>query len=310
MSKNILITGGLGFIGSNLAEECVDCGYKVVLLSKTTSKIENIRRFKDKVSLIIKDVRDIDREVVGFDWIFHLAGTTNNYHVLNDPYLDINMNCVGTIALLEACRKNNPSVRIVYGSTFFVNGNARDIPVEPNTPCKPLGLYGATRLAGEHFCRIYNNVFDMNALIARFTNVFGIREQTKNKKKAGFTYLINLALGGEEIPLYSNGNFYRDYIYISDVVKACLIMAKSGEKSKVYYVGRGEFIKFREIMDLVIHEVGKGTIKPIEPPDFHKRVGITNFVCDNSELKKLGWSPQVTLKEGIRRTVDFYRNNT
>ncbi len=305
--KKILITGGLGFIGSNLAEECVKKGYNVTILSKTDSKIKNIENIKNKVKLILLDVRKITKEVKGFDYIFHMAGTTDNYHIYDNPYIDINSNCTGTIALLEACKKYNPKVRIVFASTFFVNGNTKKIPVDPLSPCNPLGLYGATRLAGEHFCQIYNTVFDMNINIVRFTNVFGIKEQANNKKKAGFNYLISLALKGEEIPLYNNGNFFRDYIYVSDVANACLIVAEKGEKSKIYYVGRGEYVKFRELIDIVLKEAGNGKIRIVEPPEFHKKVGILNFVCDNKELKELGWRPKISLEEGIKRTIKYYK---
>ncbi len=304
----ILVTGGLGFIGSNLAEKCVKLGYDVTILSKTNSKINNVKDIKDKVKIILKDIRDIDEEVKKADIIFHLAGTTDNYNILDNPYIDIETNCSGTIALLEACRKHNPKARIVFASTFFVNGNAEKLPVNAYSQCNPLGLYGATRLAAEHFCRIYNGVFDMNSVIVRFTNVFGIKEQPDNKKKAGFNYLINLAMENKEIPLYNNGDFVRDYIYVDDVAEACLAVAEKGKKGEIYYAGRGEFVKFRDMIDMVIKEAGGGRVKPVEPPDFHKRIGIKDFVCDNSALKKLGWQPKVSLREGIKKTIAYYKN--
>lgn len=305
----ILITGGLGFIGSNLAEKCVEDGNKVTIVSKSTSKKRNIESIEDRVRLLVMDVKDIGKEVEEFDYIFHLAGSTDNYAIIeNQPFKDIELNCNTTIALLEACRRYNPQTRIVYGSTFFVNGNQEKLPVDENSPCNPLGLYGATRLAGEHFCHIYNKVFGLNANIARFTNVFGIREQRDNKKKAGFNYLINLALEDRDIPLYNNGEFFRDYIYVSDVVDACRVIAEKGEKDKVYYVGRGEFVRFRELISMVMEEAKGGRIKSIEPPEFHKSVGITNFVCDSSQLRKLGWEPKVSLTEGIRKTIEYYKN--
>ena len=306
--KKVLITGGLGFIGSNLAVKCVSLGYDVTVISRSDSKIENIAEIKDKVKLILLDIRNIGKEIEGFDCIFHLAGTTDNYYILNDPYIDIEMNCRATIALLEACKKYNPKVRIVFGSTFFVNGNPDKLPVTPDSPCNPLGLYGATRLAGENFCNIYNKVFDLNVVVVRFTNVFGIREQSKNKKKAGFNYLINLAIENKEISLYDNGDFVRDYIYVDDVLDACLIVAEKGKLGQVYYIGRGEFTKFKELVDIIIKEAGGGNIKPIDPPDFHKRIGIRDFVCDNTPLKSLGWKPKISLQEGIKKTIEYYKN--
>ena len=156
--KTALVTGGLGFIGSNLSQELVKNGYDVLILSKSADKRENIKEISDKVHLKIKDVKDISREdVENRDLIFHCASTTNNYHIKDNPFLDIDVNCNGTISLLEACKNYSPSARLVYLSTFFVNGNLEKLPATPDSPCNPLGLYPATRLAGEHFCSIYNN---------------------------------------------------------------------------------------------------------------------------------------------------------
>lgn len=304
--KKVLITGGLGFIGSYLAEDCIKKGYDVTIISRSQTKVNNISKIKDSIKLIIKDVADIDKEVSGFDYIFHLAGSTDNYSIIEDkPYKDIQMNCISTIALLEAIRKNNPKVRLIFASTFFVNGRVKKLPVDEYTPCNPLGLYGATRLAGEHFCHIYHNIFDLDIVIMRFCNVFGPKEQGDDKKKAGFNYLIKEAVKGNQINIYDNGNFFRDYIYVTDVSSACLTIAEKGDTDKTYYIGLGEFTKFKELIN-IISKYTKVRTEPILPPDFHQRVGIRDFVCDNSELKKLGWEPQTTLEEGIKRTIQYY----
>jgi UDP-glucose 4-epimerase len=305
--KKVLITGGLGFIGSHLAKDCINKGYEVTILSRSTRNIKNIQEIEDSVNIIIKNVKEIDEEVIGYDYIFHLAGSTDNYSIIeNKPYKDIEMNCVSTIALLEAIRKHNPNTRLVFASTFFVNGHVDKLPVDENTPCNPLGLYGATRLAGEHFCHIYNNVFDLNIVIARFCNVFGAKEHGDDKKKAGFNYLIKQAVEGNRINIYDNGDFFRDYIYVTDVSSACLIIAENASKNRVYYVGLSSFIKFRELVDIIVKYTNVKT-EAIVPPDFHKRVGIKDFVCDNTELRKLGWKPEVTVEEGIKKSIQYYR---
>lgn len=308
-AKKAMITGGLGFIGSHLAELCVEKGYEVTIISRSDSKINNIHKIRNKINLIILDVKDIDKEVKGFDYIFHLAGSTDNYAIIEgEPYRDINMNCMTTIALLEAVKKHNPKARIIFVSTFFVNGRVEKLPVTVDTPCRPLGLYGATRLAAEHFCHVYHNVFDLDIVIARFTNVFGRRKPGINKKE-GFNYMIKQAVEGKELKLYDDGDFYRDYIYVTDVASACLALAEEGKSNAMYYVGRGEFVKFKQLIDIVARETG-AKVKHIETPDFHKKVGIKDFVCDNTELKKLGWKPKVSLEEGIKKTIDFYKNPT
>jgi len=306
--KKVLITGGLGFIGSNLAQELLSQNYKVSLLSKSKTKLKNISDLVPMPELILKDVHNISEdEVKDKEIIFHCASTNNNYHIHGEPFLDVNINCNGTISLLEACRKFNPSAKIVYLSTFFVNGKLDSLPATPESPCNPLGLYPATRLAGEHFCKIYNQVFGLNSVVARLTNVFGIKEQFDNKHKAAFNNLIKLAIDKQEIPLYDDGEFIRDYIYVSDVARGLITVAEKGVKGEVYYIGRGEKTKFKDLIDLVIKEARGGTIKPIAPPKFHNQVGIKDYYCDNQPIKNLGWTPSVSLEEGIKLTVDWYK---
>lgn len=304
--KKSLIIGGLGFIGCHLTEECLAKNHEVTIITRSLKKQKNIAEFQDKVTLVQKDLKDIGESVRGFDYIFNLAGTTHNYSIIEGkPHLDIESNCNNTIALLEAIKDFNPSTRLVFASTFFVNGKPQNLPVTPETPCNPLGLYGATRLAGENFCHIYNNTFGLDSIVLRFCNVFGPREEG-NKQKAGFNYLIKNAVEGNELSIYLGGDFYRDYIFVTDVASACMTAAEKGQTDKTYYVGRGEYTKFRNLIDTIVKETGVKT-KSISPPDFHKRVGILDFVCDPTPLKKLGWAPQVSLEDGIKRTIAYYR---
>lgn len=307
MKKKVLITGGLGFIGSHLARRCVEDGDEVTILSRSDKKINNIKDIAHKVTLCLKDIQNIGEEVKGKDEIYHLAGTVDNYALKEgEPYKDIAINCNGTIALLEACKNFNLEAKIVFGSTFFVNGNVNDLPATPQSPCNPLGLYGVTRLAAEQFCHVYHAVYGLKPVIARFTNVFGPFEQGDNKKKAGFNFMINQALNGEELSLYSNGEFFRDYIFVDDVVDACRVLAARGTPNNVYYVGRGK-VKFKDLISLVAKAIPGTIIKSVEPPQFHNQVGIKDFYCDTTPLQELGWKPEVSLKEGIQRTVDYYR---
>lgn len=309
-STKTLIIGGLGFIGSHVAEECLNKGHRVTIMSRSMTKIDNVKPFADQVELIIKDLADIGNEVAGFDLIFDLSGSvaTNSKSLIeSDPTIDIKMNCINSIHLLEAVKKYNPKCRLIFASTFFVNGQPESLPVDINSPCKPLELYGATKLAAEHFYRIYNNVFSINNSVVRFTNVFGVNERSVGSQKAGFNFMIQQACLGRPLKLYDNGDFYRDYIYVSDAAKACLTVAEKGNNNRIYYIGRGEFVKFKELVDLVVKHTGV-KVNPIDPPDFHKRVGIKDFVCDNSPLKELGWQPEISLDEGVKRTIDYYKS--
>jgi len=305
--KNILITGGLGFIGSNLAKFYVKTGCKVSILTRSLDKIKNVDDIIDEIQIIEKDIVEVKEEVKGMDVIFHCASTNHNYHILDDPNIDINVNCNGTIALLEACKEFNKDVRIVFCSTFFVNGDPVSLPVTDTMQERPKGLYGATKLAAEHFCKIYNEVFDMNTAIARFSNVFGPFEQKDNNKKAAFNRMIYQLSTGGSIDLYDNGSVQRDYIYVSDVVSACDTIFKKGEKGEVYYVGRGELTSMRKMVDIILEEGKDGTVNNIEIPKFHTKSGINNFFCDVSKLKGLGWEPEISIRQGVKLTIESYR---
>jgi nucleoside-diphosphate-sugar epimerase len=173
----ILITGGLGFIGSTLAKKCVDLGYDVTIITRTFDKINNVESILEEITILKRtDITTISSEVIGFDVIFHCASTVDNYNIFDNPYLDANTNINGTIALLEACRVHNPNVKVIFTSTFFVNGNPPEMPVTPDMKPEPLGLYGATKLCAEHILKTYNRVFDIDIRIARLSNVFGLRE--------------------------------------------------------------------------------------------------------------------------------------
>ena len=301
-SKSVLIIGGNGFIGTHLCAKYLDNGFNVTSfdIKKPTSKIVGIK-YKTK------DLVDIKTEVKNFDIIIDLAGTTDNYAVEdNDALRDIKANCTGTLSLLEACRKYNPKAKIVYASTFFVCGAVNKIPVDEKDLCEPLGLYGATKLCAENFCKIYSNIYDMDISIIRFCNVYGPGEPGKNKKKAAFNYMIRNAVQGKNLQVYNMGDFFRDYIYIDDIINACVTVGKRGKPGEIYFAGNSKFIKFIDLMKIISKETGV-KIKNKIPPEFHKRVGIVNFICDNSKLTKIGWKPKVSVEQGIKWTIKYYK---
>jgi len=309
----ILITGGTGFVGRTIAKKLID-GNDITLLTKRMSNAGYLQNIIDKVTVIQKDIQDISEDDVrDMDCIYHCASTVDNYNLVDGkPFLDAEVNVIGTSKLLEVCRQANPKVNIIYVSTFFVQGMPIENPVDVDQKPEPLGLYGASKLCAEHYCKTYNRVFGMNVKIARLTNVFGIGDQYFNNKKSAFSRMIYLAADEKDpIKLYDNGKVRRDYIYIDDVADALITIANKGRNNKIYYVGRGEGVKLRELVDMII-DVGKDAkvdvkVDVIAPPTFHNQVGINDFWCDNSELKKLGWEPKISLKEGIRKTFEYFR---
>ncbi|MFX0126489.1 MAG: NAD-dependent epimerase/dehydratase family protein, partial [Candidatus Hodarchaeota archaeon] len=259
----ILITGGLGFIGSSLGKYLVDREHEITLLSRSKRKISNISEFKDNVEVLILPVEEIKEEVKDFDVIFHFASSVDNYAIIeNDLNRDININCKGTLNLLDACQKYNRKCRLIFGSSFFVVGKPKKLPVDETAECNPLSLYAATRLCGEHFCKIYRNIFGLKTIIVRFVNVFGEKEQFTDKKKAAFNYMIGQVLQGKPITMYDDGLVKRDYIHISDVVRACEVIMNKGIDGETYFVGRGEGIMLKNLFEMIIEETPESDFIP------------------------------------------------
>lgn len=309
--KRVLITGGLGFVGSNLAEDLVRKGYRVILISRSNRKIQNIAAMAEKVKLEYGDVTNFDwlRKTISTirpDIIFHLAGQLTSYESFEKPLYDVNVNAESTIALLEAVRKLNKSCRFILGSTFWVVGKPKNLPINEGTPCKPLNIYAANRLASEHYCKIYNIAYDMDALIMRLTNTFGIKEQFSNPRKAALNYLIYKGYKGQNITIYDEGRFFRDYVYVSDVVSAAEIIMERGKAGECYFVGTGVKTWFYEIGKW-IEELTDGKLVYIESPDFHKRIAVGNIVIDNTKIRNLRWNWRVSVKQGIKKTLKYYK---
>lgn len=307
----ILITGGLGFLGSNLAESLVDKGYPVLLISRSNQKKANIAGFAEKVKLEYGDVTELDwiKEVVlkhRPDVIFHFAGQLTSYESFERPFYDVDVNSKSTLAILEAIRKLGKPCRFILGSTFWVVGKPARLPINEETPCHPLNIYAVNRLASEHYSKIYNSVYDLDTIVMRLPNTFGIREQHDNPKKAALNYLLYLGLKGQDVPIYSRGKIYKDYVYISDVVSAAEAIMERGKSGECYFVGSGKKTWFYEIGNW-IEELTDGKVVYVEPPDFHKRIDVGDIVIDNTKIKGLGWDCKVTVKEGLKKTLEYYR---
>jgi UDP-glucose 4-epimerase len=308
--ERVLITGGLGFIGSNLAEDLVKSGYQVILLSRTNRKIRNVATVIDKVKIEYGDITH-------FNWleeiilkhqpnvVFHLAGQLTSYESFEKPLYDVDVNSKSTIVLLEAIRKLEKPCRFILGSTFWVVGRPRSFQINEETPCHPLNVYAANRLASEHYCRIYNTVYYLDTLVMRLTNTFGIKEQFKNPRKAALNYLIYRGYKGQTIPIYDEGNFVRDYIYVSDVSSAAKALMKKGKTGECYFIGTGVKTWFYEI-GRWIEELTSGKVAYVESPDFHKRINVGSIVVDNTKIRSLGWNWKVSVKDGIKKTLDYY----
>jgi len=306
----ILITGGLGFLGSNLAATLIERD-KVTLVSKGVSKMSNISDIAGKVNIDILDITrsDLLRDLVLTykpDVIFHLAGQLTSYESFENPLYDVDVNSKTTLVILEAIRELKNTCRLILGSTFWVVGKPDKLPVNEETPCKPQNIYAANRLASENYCSIYHSVYDLDTVVMRLTNTFGIKEQYANKKKAALNNLLYMAMNGENVPIYNKGNFFRDYIYISDVVSAAEAIMDKGRSGECYFVGTGIKTWFYDIGKWLNELTGCTTVN-VNPPEYHKRIDVGNIVVDNNKLKGLGWDYKVSVKEGLIKTLDYYK---
>ena len=307
----ILITGGLGFLGSNLAESLVEKNYEVLLVSKSDKKKQNITGFAEKVKLEYGDVIDTDwmqAVIMKYrpDCIFHFAGQLTSYESFENPFYDVDVNAKSTLGILEAMRKLGKPCRFILGSTFWVLGKPDKLPVNEDTPCAPRNIYAVNRLASEHYCQIYNALYDLDSLVMRLSNTFGIREQYDNPRKAALNYLLYRGFKGQTVPLYRGGKIFRDYTYVSDAVSAAEAIMERGKAGECYFVGTGVKTWFYDIGKW-IEELTGGKVVYMEPPDFHRRIDVGNIVIDNSKIKSLGWEWKVSAREGLEKVLEYYK---
>lgn len=308
----ILITGGMGFVGSNLTEDLIKKGHEVIVLTRNRDKIQNVSNIIDQIKIEYVDVTEygrLEKTILKAhpELIFHLAGQLTSYESFDNPMYDVDVNSKSTIAILETIRKMDETCKFILGSTFWVVGRPETLPINEETPCSPLNIYAANRLASEHYCKIYHDVYDLDARIMRLTNTFGIKEQYANKKKAALNYLIYMGFKGQTIPIYDGGKFFRDYIYVSDVVTAAEAIMERGLPGECYFVGTGKKTWFYEIGEM-IGELTPGKIVYVESPDYHKRINVGSIVVDNSKLKKLGWNWKVSVRDGIKKVLEYYKD--
>jgi len=313
----ILVTGGLGFIGSNLAHRLVDMGAKVTLIDSLIPQyggnIHNIAEIEKKVTINIADVRDeysMNYLVQGKDYMFNLAGTLSHIDSMTDPFTDLEINCRSQLSILEACRKFNTKLKIVFSGTRGQYGRAEYLPVDEKHPQKPTDVNGINNMAGEWYHILYNNIYGIRATSLRLTNTYGPRHQMKHHKQGIINWFIRQIIDGNEVKIFGEGTQIRDTNYVDDVVDA-LIMAASNESTngEVYNIG-GAPISLVDIVKLMIKINGSGKFTLVPFPPDSKVIEIGDYVADHSKISKaLGWQPGTSLEDGIKKTLQFYKEN-
>ncbi len=305
----ILITGGLGFVGSSLSHSLVKKDHELILLTRNYVKKQNISEIANDVILEKVDITNLPKlgsiiEKYKPDALIHLAGQTSHSKSFEDPMYDVDANTRSTLFILEKIRKMKLSCRFILGSTFVVVGKPTKLPVNEQTICNPTTIYGANRLTSEHYCKIYNNVYGLDSIIFRITNSFGPKEQVIPTKNA-INYLIHEAFKGEKITIYNKGKFYRDVIYISDVVSGIESIMKKGKSGSLYWISSDKKTWFYQIGKW-LEDLTDTKVQYIDSPQYTKKVDVGNFVVDNSKLKGLGWKPKTSVKDGIEKTLDYF----
>jgi UDP-glucose 4-epimerase len=316
--RRVMITGGLGFIGSNIARRLVDLGADVLLMDSLIpdfgGNFFNIDGFAHRLRVNIADVRQEstmnhlvrDREV-----IFNLAGQVSHIDSMRDPYTDLDINCRSQLSILEACRKYNSRVKVVFAGTRQVYGKPDSLPVTEDHLVRPTDVNGINKAAGENYHLLYNNVFNVRACSLRLTNVYGPRQLIKHNRQGFIGWFIRLALEGREIQIFGDGSQIRDFVYVEDAVDAFLRAgASDAVNGQVFNVGGSEPITHTELVKLLLEVAGGGSVRHVPWPPEKKTIDIGSFYADSSRFKRaVGWEPIVSLRAGLTKTIQYYRAN-
>ena len=316
-AKNILITGGLGFIGSNLAHQLVKYGANVTLYDACLDPYgwnpANIQEIKDRITVVNADIRDtkiLRTHVADKDIIFHLAAQVGREVSMEDPELDTDINCNGTLRLCSAVADLNRDAKIIYAGSRGQIGEPEYVPVDENHPTKPTDVYGINKLAAEKYLLLYGHIYDFPVVSLRLNNVYGPRCQMEHGFYGILNWFIQNSMTGRTITVYGDGQQTRDYIYIDDVVDAFIRAAICTDlKNDIFFIGSGVETVFLDMVKTVIQATGKGNYKHIPFPPERESIDIRKFVVTYDKFHRAsGWTPRVELEEGVRRTVEFYRD--
>ena len=316
--KRVLITGGLGFIGSNMARRLVDSGAEVTLVDSLIPEyggsLFNIDGLEDRVRVNIADVRDrhsMSYLVQGQDYLFNLAGQTSHMDSMEDPYTDLEINCLAQLSILEACRKHNPAIKVVFASTRQMYGKPDYLPVNENHLPRPVDVNGINKMAGEWYHILYHNVYGIPATALRLTNTYGPRMRVRDARQTFLGVWIRLLLQDEPFEVW-DGQQLRDFTFVDDAVDALLSAAASDRANgRVFNLGGDRAVKLRDLADLLIEANGGRGGYQVRPfPGNRKRIDIGDYYADYSCISQvLDWQPRVGLTEGLAITLDFFRQH-
>ena len=314
--KNVMVTGGLGFIGSNLSRRLVELEANVLivdsLIPQYGGNLFNIEDIKDRVTVNIADIRDqysMNYLVRDQDFIFNLAGQVSHIDSMEDPFTDLEINCKSQLSILEACRHNNPRVKIVYAGTRQEYGKPDYVPVDEKHLLHPTDVNGINKMAGEWYHILYNNVYGIKATSLRLTNTYGPRQLMKHNRQGFVSVFIRQAIDGEKIKIFGDGKQIRDFNYVDDVVDAFLLAAAYDDcDGHVFNLGGDEPMMLIDFVKLLLEVAGGGEYELVPFPPDKKRIDIGDYYADYRKIRAtLGWRYRTTMREGLEKTIAYYR---
>jgi UDP-glucose 4-epimerase len=313
-NRRVLVTGALGFIGSNLTRALADLGAQVLavdsLLPDYGGNLFNLDGYEDRVRINIADVRGHGMEylVQGQEVLFNLAGQVSHLDSMSDPFTDLEINCRSQLWILEALRKRNPGAKVVYAGTRQIYGRPRFLPVDETHPLSPTDVNGINKISGEMYHLVYHSVYGIRACSLRLTNTYGPRQLIRHNRQGFIGWFMRQVTLGEPIQLFGDGAQKRDFDYVDDVVDAFL-RAGSMEQAdgQVFNLGGEAPVSLRELVEMMIEVAGQGSYSLVPFPPERKAIDIGDFWGDATRVRAtLGWRPQVALREGLRRTLEYY----
>jgi UDP-glucose 4-epimerase len=317
-NKKILITGGLGFIGSNLAQKLVSLDAEVTLVDSLIPEyggnLRNINGFSEKLKINIADIRDqysMNYLVKGCDYLFNLAGQTSHQDSMENPFTDLEINSKAQLSILEACKKYNPDIKIIFASTRQIYGKPQYFPVDENHPLVPTDINGINKISGEFYHMLYYKVYGIRTCSLRLTNTYGPRMRIKDARQTFVGIWIKNILINEPILIFGDGKQIRDFTYIDDAVDAFLLVALDEKiNGKVFNLGGIEKVDLLSLAERLITINGKGEYKTVPFPPNRKNIDIGDYYASFKLFNEAtSWYPKINLDSGLKYTFDYFKEN-
>jgi len=315
--RRVLVTGALGFIGSNLCRTLADLGASVLavdsLLPDYGGNLFNLDGYEEKVRINIADVRGhgMGYLVRGQEVLFNLAGQVSHIDSMTDPFTDLEINCRSQLSILEALRQHNPEAKIVYAGTRQIYGRPQRLPVDEQHLLNPTDVNGINKISGEMYHLVYHSVYGIRASSLRLTNTYGPRQLIRHARQGFIGWFVRQVVLGEEIQIFGDGQQRRDFDYVDDTVDAFLRAgAMDAADGQVFNLGGEAAVSLLDLTELMIQIAGGGSYRLIPFPPERKRIDIGDFHADTTKIRQtLGWSPTIGLRDGLTRTIEYYQRN-